>query len=70
MCHGNLRIGTCAWEYDSWNGLVYDPAKKYGLCDYLADYARFFNTGEIDQWSWSLFRQGVKLPDFETVSRT
>jgi uncharacterized protein YecE (DUF72 family) len=46
---------------------VYDPAKKYGPQDYLADYSRFFDTVEIDQWFWSLFPQGAKLPDTETV---
>ena len=62
-----LRIGTCSWKYDSWKGLVYDPAKKYGPYDYLADYAKYFNTVEIDQWFWSLFPQGAKLPDSKTV---
>jgi uncharacterized protein YecE (DUF72 family) len=62
-----LRIGTCSWKYDSWKGLVYDPDKKYHFYDYLSDYARYFNTVEIDQWFWSLFPQGAKLPDPETV---
>jgi uncharacterized protein YecE (DUF72 family) len=62
-----MRIGTCSWKYDSWKGLVYDPEKKYGPYDYLKDYARYFNTVEIDQWFWSLFPQGAKLPDSETV---
>ena len=62
-----LRIGTCSWKYDSWKGLVYDPDRKYGSRDYLPDYAKFFNTVEIDQWFWSLFPQGAKLPDSETV---
>jgi uncharacterized protein YecE (DUF72 family) len=64
-----LRIGTCSWKYDSWKGLVYDPDKEYGSYDYLPDYARFFNTVEIDQWFWSLFPQGVKLPDSKTARR-
>ena len=64
-----LRIGTCSWKYDSWKGLVYDQDKKYGSYDYLPDYARFFNTVEIDQWFWSLFPQGAKLPDSKTVKR-
>ena len=62
-----LKIGTCSWKYDSWKNLVYDPAKKYGPHDYLADYAKFFNTVEIDQWFWSLFPTGAKLPNAETV---
>jgi uncharacterized protein YecE (DUF72 family) len=64
-----LRIGTCSWKYDSWKGLVYDQEKKYKANDYLADYARYFNTVEIDQWFWSLFPKGAKLPDSETVRR-
>jgi uncharacterized protein YecE (DUF72 family) len=64
-----LRIGTCSWKYDSWKGLVYDPEKKYHSYDYLPDYARYFNTVEVDQWFWSLFPQGAKLPDSETVRR-
>jgi uncharacterized protein YecE (DUF72 family) len=64
-----LRIGTCSWKYDSWKELVYETDKYYGPYDYLADYARFFNTVEIDQWFWSLFPKGAKLPDIETVRR-
>ena len=63
-----LRIGTCSWKYDSWKGLVYDPGRKYSPNDYLADYARHYNTVEIDQWFWSLFGAGAKLPDPETVA--
>ena len=63
----HLRIGTCSWKYDSWKGLVYDQHKTYAASDYLTDYARYFNTVEIDQWFWSLFPQGAKLPDSETV---
>lgn len=33
------------------------------------NYARYFNTVEIDQWFWSLFPQGVKLPDPKAVCR-
>ena len=62
-----LRIGTCSWKYDSWKGLVYGAEKKYRPEDYLEDYARYFQTVEIDQWFWSLFPQGVKLPDPQVV---
>ena len=62
-----LRIGTCSWKYDSWKGLIYDPDKKYGPYDYLSDYTKYYNTVEIDQWFWSLFPKGAKLPDTETV---
>jgi uncharacterized protein YecE (DUF72 family) len=62
-----LRIGACSWKYDSWKGLIYDPDRMYGPYDYLPDYARYFNTVEVDQWFWSLFPQGAKLPDSKTV---
>ncbi|MFC1653126.1 DUF72 domain-containing protein, partial [Planctomycetota bacterium] len=64
-----LKIGTCSWKYDSWKGLVYDPNKKYSPYDYLPDYAKHFNTVEIDQWFWSLFPGAVRLPDPKAVQR-
>lgn len=64
-----LRLGTCSWKYDTWKGLVYDAGKNYRPDDYLADYARFFNTVEIDQWFWSLFPGGVKLPETAVAKR-
>ena len=63
----HVRIGTCSWKYDSWKGLVYEPGRGYSADDYLADYARHFRTVEVDQWFWSLFPAGVKLPDPETA---
>ncbi len=66
---GHLRMGTCSWKYDSWKGLIYDPDREYGPNDYLSDYARYFNTVEIDQWFWSLFGGGVKLPDRDVVKQ-
>lgn len=65
----HLRIGTCSWKYDSWKGLVYDPDRRYRPADYLSDYARYFMTVEIDQWFWSLFPTGFRLPDADTVRR-
>ena len=65
--HPYLRIGTCSWKYDSWKGLIYAPDKKYSPYDYLPDYAKYYNTVEIDQWFWSLFPKTVKLPNAETV---
>jgi uncharacterized protein YecE (DUF72 family) len=47
-----VRIGTCSWKYDSWRGIVY-PEK--GAFDFLEEYARRFDTVEVDQWFWSLF---------------
>lgn len=66
---GHLRVGTCSWKYDSWKGLIYDPDKPYGPSDYLPDYARYFNTVEIDQWFWSLFPGGIRLPDPDVVKQ-
>ncbi len=60
-----LRIGTCSWKYDSWVGLVYpSPDKK----KYLREYAKKFNTVEVDQWFWSLFQPSkVVLPQKSVV---
>ncbi|MGD2246097.1 MAG: DUF72 domain-containing protein [Candidatus Aminicenantes bacterium] len=63
----HLRIGTCSWKFDSWKGLYYDPEKTYRPDDYLPDYARYLNSVEVDQWFWSLFPSGVKLPELRTV---
>jgi uncharacterized protein YecE (DUF72 family) len=63
----HLRIGTCSWKYDSWKGLYYDPAKTYRADDYLPDYARHLDSVEVDQWFWSLFPGGVRLPERRTV---
>lgn len=63
----NLRLGMSSWKFDSWKGLVYDPDKTYRPEDYLADYARHYRTVEVDQWFWSLFAAGVKLPRPETA---
>lgn len=62
-----LRVGTCSWKYDTWKGLVYDEAVTYQRDDYLVDYSRHLNTVEVDQWFWSLFPGGVRLPERKTV---
>jgi len=55
-----IRIGTCSWKFQSWHGLIYSAAK--GI-DYLEEYARHYNTVEIDQWFWSLFvKDSIRLP--------
>ncbi len=62
-----LRIGTCSWKYDSWEGLIYSGSGKN---EYLKEYAQKFNTVEIDQWFWSLFPgKNPKLPDPKTVEQ-
>jgi uncharacterized protein YecE (DUF72 family) len=66
-CQPYLRIGTCSWKFDSWKGLYYEKGKHYRSNDYLADYATHLNSVEIDQWFWSLFPGGVKLPEARTV---
>ena len=56
-----IRIGTCSWKYDSWRGIVYPESGEY---DPLHEYARHFDTVEIDQWFWSLFEtEKAALPD-------
>lgn len=62
-----LRIGTCSWKFESWKGVYYEPGKSYRPFDYLPDYARHLDSVEVDQWFWSLFPGGVKLPDANTV---
>ena len=62
---GLLRIGTCSWKYPSWKGIIY--SKDVG--DYLNEYARHYNTVEIDQWFWSLFPgNNITLPRPEIVA--
>jgi uncharacterized protein YecE (DUF72 family) len=58
-----LRLGTCSWKYEGWKGLIYRKGVRYAASDYLVEYARHFNSVEVDQWFWSLFPAGVKLPD-------
>jgi uncharacterized protein YecE (DUF72 family) len=54
------RFGTCSWKFDSWKGLIY-PEKAD--IDYLAEYAKHYDTVEVDQWFWSLHGPGkVTLP--------
>jgi uncharacterized protein YecE (DUF72 family) len=62
-----LRIGTCSWKYDSWQGIVYPHGKSM---NYLAEYSRHYPTVEIDQWFWSLFgTDKVALPSRKTVQQ-
>jgi uncharacterized protein YecE (DUF72 family) len=62
-----LRIGTCSWKYESWAGLIYQKGVNYAADAYLPEYARFFNSVEIDQWFWSLFPGGIRMPDAKSV---
>ena len=60
-----IRIGTCSWKYDSWEGLVYAREEGRNL---LAQYSRRYSTVEVDQWFWSLFQSDTPvLPRAEVV---
>jgi len=61
----DIRIGTCSWKYPSWEGLVYSSREP---ANYLEEYARKYNTVEVDQWFWSLGKSGIALPRRETVA--
>lgn len=62
-----LRVGSSSWKYDSWEGLVYAPGSPES---YLAQYARCFDTVEIDQWFWSLFESPTpRLPERATAAQ-
>ncbi|MBN1422830.1 MAG: DUF72 domain-containing protein [Planctomycetes bacterium] len=65
---GHLRIGTCSWKYDSWKGLIYRDDVTYKAGDYLGEYAERLGAVEVDQWFWSLFPAGIKLPDPRAVA--
>lgn len=57
----DFRIGTCSWKYGEWKGLVYSSDK--GI-NFLEEYARRYDTVEIDQWFWSLHAADkISLPD-------
>ncbi len=60
-----LRIGTCSWKYESWQGIVYSEEHRG---NFLEEYAEHFPTVEVDQWFWSLFAGNkVVLPKPEVV---
>jgi uncharacterized protein YecE (DUF72 family) len=60
-----LRIGSCSWKYPSWEGLVYSSREPE---DFLEEYARRYDTVEVDQWFWSLGKSGTALPKKEVVA--
>jgi uncharacterized protein YecE (DUF72 family) len=60
-----IKIGTCSWKYPSWEGILY--SQEAGN-NYLSEYAKHYDTVEIDQWFWSLFPGNkVVLPKVEVV---
>ena len=64
-----LKLGTSSWKYDSWKGTIYERGKTYRPDDYLADYAKVLGSVEVDQWFWSLFPGGARLPEPAVVRR-
>jgi uncharacterized protein YecE (DUF72 family) len=60
-----LRVGTCSWKFPSWQGLVYSAPRDI---NYLQEYARRYDTVEVDQWFWSLFGEdSISLPRLADV---
>jgi len=60
-----IRIGTCSFNYPSWQGIVYSRAKDI---NFLKEYSQHFDSVEIDRWFWSLFnREKAVLPDPRVV---
>jgi uncharacterized protein YecE (DUF72 family) len=60
-----LKIGTCSWKYDSWRGLVYSQDNEI---NFLKEYSEHFQTVEVDQWFWSLFKGNTAvLPKTKVV---
>lgn len=50
---GSVEFGTCSWNYESWVGLVYSRAERRAAA-YLPEYARSFNTVEVDSWFYKI----------------
>lgn len=50
-----VRFGTCSWKYESWKGIIYP---EFGEINFLEEYAKSFDSVEVDQWFWSLFTPG------------
>ena len=49
---GSLRVGTCGWNYDAWVGPFYPTGTR--PVDFLATYARAFNTVEVDSTFYAI----------------
>ena len=47
-----IRIGTQGWNYDAWVGPFYPPGTR--LADFLAIYARAFDTVEVDSTFYAI----------------
>lgn len=59
-----IHLGTCSWKYPSWSGLVYSDQPA----NYLQEYAQHYDTVEVDQWFYSLFKEKVVLPSPKVVA--
>ncbi|TKB05950.1 DUF72 domain-containing protein [Desulforhopalus sp. IMCC35007] len=60
-----LKIGTCSWKYESWRGLIYSRDNEI---NFLQEYSEHFQTVEVDQWFWSLFKgNAVVMPKANVV---
>ena len=53
-----MRMGTCSWKYESWQGFVYP---EFGEFNYLGKYSKRYNTVEVDQWFCSLHNEKAHL---------
>ena len=63
----SVHFGTCSWKYKDWEGIVYPDSGKY---DFLEEYAKTYDTVEVDQWFWSFFgADKIKLPEAKTVNQ-
>ena len=52
----HVKIGTCNWKYDSWQGLVYSQNETKNN---LHEYCKQASTVEIDQWFLPLFKRNI-----------
>lgn len=50
---GSVKIGSCSWNYPSWQGLVYSSASPTAV-GFLPEYARQFTTAEVDSWFYKM----------------
>ncbi len=50
---GNILLGACSWNYDSWINLVY-TRKQTSAAAYLQEYAKKYRTAEIDSWFYKI----------------
>ncbi|MFP4564756.1 MAG: DUF72 domain-containing protein [Spirochaetia bacterium] len=46
-------FGTCSWNFDSWEGLVYSETRRRAA-EYLTEYAEKYRTAEIDSWFYRI----------------